>query len=297
MISVRKTISVMVVIALTFTAIAFSYSGSYGVSAITLPVNSRCAELYDMTAGKVIYSKNINQQARTASLAKILVAITVLDHVKSLNKYTATVSDDYDYIENVDETSSNIFQIGEKAKIRDYLYASLFVSAADASMTLARYLGNGSVSKGMNTINKEAASLGMKHTHLDNPIGTDSAGTYSTCSDMTILMRYALRNMTFKSIFCGRSYTIAADNKNVRRTILHSVFIHASANTLIGGGKLGYTPKAKKCLASYARIGGHEYICVTFRAVPTTNNSYPNISDAEKLFGAVQSSAASGSSK
>ena len=48
MISARKTISIMAVIALTFTAIAFSYSGSYGVSAITLPVSSRCAELYDM---------------------------------------------------------------------------------------------------------------------------------------------------------------------------------------------------------------------------------------------------------
>ena len=94
-----------------------------------------------------------------------------------------------------------------------------------------------------------------------------------------------MNNKEFRKMFDGVKYTIKADNKRSSDTVItHSIRYETGDNSMILGGKTGYTPLAKKCLASNARIDGTEYICVSTEAKQTVFNEYPNISDQEALY-------------
>jgi len=279
------SITVLVFLGLT----AFTSTGYSRASKINVSINSRYAAAYDVTHNKTVYSKNADLKTRPASLAKLLMAITLIDSHSNLNVRTKTVGADYKYISSVGEASSNYFRSGENAKLHDYLCAAMFISAADASMTLARYIGNGNFSRGMKKINAEASKLGMKSTHLADPIGVDNDGTYTTCNDYTKLLKYAIKNKTFKSIFCGKSYTLSTSNYHGKRTIRNSVVSAASKrkNSLIMGGKFGSTAKAHRCLASYSKFNNTEYVCITTYAFPSKTNNYPQLSDADTIYKAI----------
>lgn len=253
-------------------------------------VASRCAIVEEMSTGKVVYSKNANSKTRPASMEKMMIAIVALENIKDLDVRVATDKRDYDYIKTLGPGNSTGFAIGEKATMRDYLNGIMIWSKADAAMTVARYCGGGSIDRFIKMENAFASKLGLKHTHFDNVIGFDSKGTYMTCSDYAKLLRYSMKNKEFKKMFTGKSYTIGPNNKrNKAKTVQHAELRIAGKNSLIKGGKRGYTEKAQKTLAAYGKINGKEYISITTEAKGTKNNSYPNFTDTEKMYNYIKS--------
>ena len=250
-------------------------------------IKSKCAVVENLKTGEIVYERNADEKTRPASMAKIMVVIYALDHMKAsdMDIRVATLASDYDYLKTVGEYESAGFEPGEKATLRDYLYGMMFESQADAAMTVARYFGDGSLKTFAIRENAWARRIGMKNSHFDNPIGVDSAGNYGTCLDYARLVRYAMNNKEFRKMFDGVKYTIKADNKRSSDTVItHSIRYETGDNSMILGGKTGYTPLAKKCLASNTEIDGVEYICVSTEAKPTVFNEYPNISDHEALY-------------
>ena len=250
-------------------------------------IKSKCAVVENLKTGEIVYERNADEKTRPASMAKIMVVIYALDHMKSydMDIRVDTLSSDYDYLKTVGEYESAGFEPGEKATLRDYLYGMMFESQADAAMTVARYFGDGSLKTFAIRENAWARRIGMYHSHFDNPIGVDSAGNYGTCLDYARLVRYAMNNKEFRKIFDGVRYTIKADNKRSSDTVItQSTHDETGDHSMILGGKTGYTPLAKKCLASNTEIDGVEYICVSTEAKPTVFNEYPNISDHEALY-------------
>ena len=63
-----------------------------------------------------------------------MVILLAIENTKDLDTRIATKASDYKYTRVVVESDSNDFVSGEKATIRDYLYAMMFHSSADASM-------------------------------------------------------------------------------------------------------------------------------------------------------------------
>jgi D-alanyl-D-alanine carboxypeptidase (penicillin-binding protein 5/6) len=254
-----------------------------------LSLKSKCVVVYDLTDKKVVYSKNPDKKTWPSSLAKIVVMTAALDKIKDLNTRYATAKSDYDYIDSVGETYTNYFKLGEKATIKDYLFAMMYGSKADACLAVTRYLGNGNTKKGIAVLNSEMKSLGMTHSHIDAPLGTDSDGTYITCSDYKKLLSHAMKYKVFRQMLVGKTYVVKANNKRTRDTTLkHSVFAHIGKGSLIMGGKVGYTDKAQKCMVSYSKINKKEYICITTEAKRSKSNEYPNFRDSEKIFKAIK---------
>ena len=83
--------------------------------------------------------------------------------------------------------------------VSDLLYALLLASANDAAVTLAEG-ASGSVPAFVREMNRTAAALGLTGTHYENPIGLDSAGNYSTASDLATLTRRLRRERIFREI-------------------------------------------------------------------------------------------------
>ena len=64
-------------------------------------------------------------------------------------------------------------------------------------------------------MNKKAKELGMSKTIFNNPSGLDNtdSGNYSSSYDMALLMKYALKNDTFRKITSAKEYK----SKNSRK--------------------------------------------------------------------------------
>jgi len=280
----KKIMTTLLILAVMTACLAGCSSGNK----ISVSISSKCAIACDHTSGETIYKKHADSKTSPASLVKLMVVLLAVENIDDLSVRTATIQKDYDYIKAVTEDDSNDFEAGEKATINDYLHAMMMNSSADASMTVLRYLGGGNMEKGVAMMNKRAAELGMDNTHFVDAIGDDKKDTYTTCSDLAKLMDYALDNKTFLKLLTTKTYTLGADNKrDSAEKIENTIFLYADKDSLIQGGKVGYTPFAKKALASYAKINGHQYYCISTQAKTSSEDKYPNITDAETIFKAI----------
>ena len=229
-------------------------------------INSDKAIVYDLTSDKILYEKNSNEQTNIASLTKIMTTITAIEKIDDLNEEVIITEEILDTVSK--KASIAGLKKNDKVTYEDLLYASMLPSGADATNTLAISL-SGSIDNFVKDMNNKAKELGMKDTHFVNVTGLDEEGHYSTANDISILLKYSLKNKLFKEIFTTRKYKLSNKLK-VESTINKYKDINTSK---ILGSKTGYTKKAGLCLATLMEDEEHEIIVITINA---KNNSKRN---------------------
>lgn len=212
--------------------------------------------LMDMDSNRVLYTKNMNSVRSVASISKIMTAIIAIESGK-LDK-NVTINDSI-----LKAYGSGIYiKVGEKLKLKDLVYGLMLRSGNDAALAIADYVG-GSKKKFVKLMNDKAVKLGMKNSTFNNPSGLDEKeelGNFSTAYDMAILMSYAMKNETFKTIVGTKKYTLET-NKNT--------YVWHNKNKLLRtykyttGGKTGFTKKAKRTLVSTATKDNLNLVVVT----------------------------------
>ncbi len=231
--------------------------------------------LMDNKTNAVLYSKNENEKVYPASTTKILTAIIVLENCNLDDIVTAN----YSAIMNIPEgyTTANI-QIGEQLNVEQLLELLLVYSANDAANVLAEHVG-GSIDSFVSMMNTRLNELSLTNTHFTNPYGLHDENHYATAHDLAYLMKYCLKNDTFRKIAGKASCAIPATN-------LHEPRLYSSTNELLVpdnanyykylvAGKTGFTSQAKGCLVSSAYRDDLEFIGVVLgsdsRFVDTRN--------------------------
>mgnify|MGYP003103333897 CR=1 FL=1 len=229
-------------------------------------INSPYAVLMNAKSGKVIGDINGEEQMYPASMTKIMTTILAIENLKDLNQ-EITITNDMVADLYVQDAMQAGFQPNETVKAIDLLYGVMLPSGAECCVALADTVA-GSVSDFVTIMNEKAEKLGMTGTHFSSISGLHREDHYSTAKDIALLLRYAIKNDTFREI-----------------TFYSTMFKNLSDTSVIDGeikgGKTGYTSQAGHCLASFAEIDGVEYILVTAGA-PGTGN--PHIDDAVKLY-------------
>lgn len=231
----------------------------------------------DNKTNAVLYSKNENQKVYPASTTKILTAIIVLENCKLDDVVTAS----YNSVMNIPEgyTTADI-QINEQLTVGQLLELLLVYSANDAANVLAEYVG-GSIDSFVSMMNTKLNELNLADTHFTNPYGLHDENHYTTAHDMAYLMKYCLKNDTFRKIAGKASCAISATN-------LHEPRLYSSTNELLVpdnanyykylvAGKTGFTSQAKECLVSSAYRDDLELIGVVL-------GSDSRFADAKKLY-------------
>ena len=130
----------------------------------------------------------------------------------------------------------------------------------------------------------------MTGTHFSSISGLHREDHYSTAKDIALLLRYAIKNDTFREIIESPYHSTSGTNIHPDGITFYSTMFKNLSDTSvidgeIKGGKTGYTSQAGHCLASFAEIDGVEYILVTAGA-PGTGN--PHIDDAVKLYNRLE---------
>ena len=227
------------------------------VYAIDLNINSKSAILYNLNDDEVLYEKDSQERLSIASLTKIVTAITIIEN----SNLDDEVLINYNMLKNLDGYARIWLSVGDKLTVEELLYATMLPSAADAAQSLAIYK-SGSIEEFANLMNDEVKKIGATNSHFTNPVGMDDEDNYSTASDLGLILKYALKNDTFKAIYESDEYYI----KSLKRTVYKTTSTRGIDTSIIKGSKTGFTYDAGRCLTSTAYIDGVEYLFVNLGA-------------------------------
>lgn len=220
-------------------------------SAFAVDTSAASAILIEADSGRVLYSKNADDERLIASTTKIMTAIVAIENGNSDDVITI------DAKSANTEGSAMYLTSGEKMSLETLLYGLLLCSGNDASMAIANAVGGG-VDNFVDMMNAKAAELGMTHTSFANPSGLDDEKQYSSASDMARLAAYAMKNSAFARIVSTQSISIGG-----RTMTNHNKLLEMCDGCV--GLKTGYTKAAGRTLVSCVERDGMTLIAVTLR--------------------------------
>lgn len=247
------------------------------------------AILIDSSSEKVLYSKNEAEKMYPASTTKILTAILTLENCNLDDVVTVP----YEAISSIPSGYSvAALQAGEQLTVEQLLRLMLVHSANDAANVLAYHISS-SIDAFANLMNDKIAELGLKNTHFTNPSGMHDENHYTTAYDLAIIMKYCMKNGTFRNYAGLKSCTIPPTNKYEERVFktTNDLLIYDNRNVASNyyyqyaiAGKTGYTTPAKNCLVSVANKDGLELICVVLSVGLYPNNLSAKFVDTKSIF-------------
>lgn len=164
------------------------------------------AYVVNLDTNIIVYEKNSDQPMPTASTAKVMTAVLLLEQYQDqLDEITVSMPR---YIQ--DELYGKGMQVadirpGESHSLRDLLNAMLVYSGADAAMIIADYVGGGSQENFVYMMNAKAREIGCTDTNFVDAVGM-SAENVASPRDMYLIFRYALSFDAFKEVIATQKY-------------------------------------------------------------------------------------------
>lgn len=246
----------------------------YSVYAENFDITGEYVSLYNMNEDILLYSKNDTKKTSIASLTKMMTTLVAIEEIDDLDEIVTIKERDF---EGTVGYSKAGFKVGDKVTYRDLLYGIILPSGADAvNAVVNNTLG---YDKFIKKMNETAKRLGMNDTSYANPIGKDDENNYSTSSDLAKLLKYALKNETFKTIFTTKSYK-TSNGINLESTV--NSYKNILNTDEIKGAKSGFTKDAGRCLASITTLNNVDYLLVVINS--STTSPYNAVKDTITIY-------------
>lgn len=246
----------------------------YSVYAENFDITGEYVSLYNMNEDILLYSKNDTKKTSIASLTKMMTTLVAIEEIDNLDKIVTIKERDF---EGTVGYSKAGFKVGDKVTYRDLLYGIILPSGADAvNAVVNNTLG---YDKFIKKMNETAKKIGMNDTSYANPVGKDDENNYSTSSDLAKLLKYALKNETFKTIFTTKSYK-TSNGINLESTV--NSYKNILNTDEINGAKSGFTKDAGRCLASITTLNNVDYLLVVINS--STTNPYNAVKDTITIY-------------
>lgn len=246
----------------------------YSVYADDFDITGEYVTLYNMNEDTLLYSKNDTKKTSTASLTKMMTTLVAIEEIDNLDKIVTIKERDF---EGTVGYSKAGFKVGDKVTYRDLLYGIILPSGADAvNAVVNNTLG---YDKFIKKMNETAKKIGMNDTSYANPVGKDDENNYSTSNDLAKLLKYALKNETFKTIFTTKNYK-TSNGLNLESTV--NRYENILNTNEIKGAKSGFTKDAGRCLASITTLNNVNYLLVVINS--STTSPYNAVKDTITIY-------------
>lgn len=246
----------------------------YSVYADDFDITGEYVTLYNMNEDTLLYSKNDTKKTSIASLTKMMTTLVAIEEIDNLDKIVTIKERDF---EGTVGYSKAGFKVGDKVTYRDLLYGIILPSGADAvNAVVNNTLG---YDKFIKKMNETAKKIGMNDTSYANPVGKDDENNYSTSNDLAKLLKYALKNETFKTIFTTKNYK-TSNGLNLESTV--NRYENILNTNEIKGAKSGFTKDAGRCLASITTLNNVDYLLVVINS--STTSPYNAIKDTITIY-------------
>ena len=234
--------------------------------------------IIDADTGLVLAQQNMNEELHPASITKVMTLGLACQKAQgNWDGVKLTVSHEDVYSLAGTDSSHIALQEGEEVPLQDALYGTMIASANDGANLLAEYFGGGTIEGGVAAMNAQVAALGLEHTHFANPHGISGDDHYTSCYDMAQILRWALTQPGFETIFTRlEMYTMAPTNvQPVTRYFSQQDKMRLSYSRYyipaIRGSKIGYTNIARYSYVCLAEQNGVRLICVTMQSEMKTD--------------------------
>ncbi|MGL6278006.1 MAG: D-alanyl-D-alanine carboxypeptidase family protein [Gaiella sp.] len=193
--------------------------------------------------GSTLAARQADAPRAMASITKLMTALVARRSV-GLDEVVVVPAE----ATRIGESSLSL-RAGQRVSVRDLLVGTLVPSANDAAISLAAYVGGGSVARFVARMNATARALGLTATRYRNPHGLDEPGHVSSARDSLRLLEVALRD-PFIRRYASASTARLADGRVLEST---DNLIDAVPGFL--GGKTGHTNDAGWSQTALARRG------------------------------------------
>ena len=265
--------------ALCTVLLAFCVVGVPGAAAAGSELaNTRAYCIVDADTGLVLAQQNMDEELHPASITKVMTLGLACQKAQGdWDDVELTVTHDDVYSLAGTDSSHIALREGESVPLTDALYATQMASANDGANLLAEYFGGGTIAGGVEKMNEQVAELGLKHTHFANPHGISDEDHYTSCYDMAQILRWALQQPGFETVFTrSEMYTMQPTNlQPVTRYFSQQDKMRIGSSRYhiasILGSKIGYTNTARYSYACLAEQNGVRLICVTMQSERSTD--------------------------
>ncbi len=236
-------------------------------------LRSSAALVVNQDSGEHIYEKNPHNVTPIASVSKLMTAIVTLDMHLPMDEPITITDDDIDRLKN----SSSRLLVGTTLTRGEILHLALMASENRAAHALAR-TAPGGIANFVVHMNRTAESLGMHHTHFEDPTGLTSENV-STAEDLVRLVETAVRYPDIRKYSTSESYEFVS-SVNGREYEFHNTNPLVKAdNWQIGLSKTGYISEAGKCLVMQATIDDTPVVIVLL----DSEGKFTRIADANRI--------------
>ena len=229
--------------------------------------------IIDADTGLVLAQQNMNEELHPASITKVMTLGLACQKAQgNWDGVKLTVSHEDVYSLAGTDSSHIALQEGEEVPLQDALYGTMIASANDGANLLAEYFGGGTIEGGVAAMNAQVQALGLEHTHFANPHGISNDDHYTSCYDMAQILRWALEQPGFETVFTrNEMYTMQPTNiQPVTRYFSQQdkMRLHYSRYYIpaILGSKIGYTNIARYSYVCLEEQNGVRLICVTMQS-------------------------------
>ena len=243
---------------------------------------ARSACLMDADSGRVLYSKDGENQMPIATTPKIMPCFLALalgnpDEVVTGSSYAASQPKVHMGVKE-----------GEQFWLNDLLFALMLNSDNDAAVMIAEHIA-GSVEAFAEKMNLKAREIGCEHTYFITPNGLDAEdehGVHSTTAvDLARILRYCIMESPQKDMFLEITRMPSYTFWNNSHTKTYNCTNHNSFLKMMDGaltGKTGFTADAGYCYVGALQWEGKTLI-VSLLACGWPNNKGYKWADTRKL--------------
>ena len=229
---------------------------------------SEYAVVIDAATGQVLFDKNKGDSISPSGLVKIMTALVAVESGTPIsNKVTVTSA-------ALDPLGTGIRNMslvaGEQLTIEACLQGMILDSANDAANVIAEVVG-GDIATFVKNMNDKVAALGLEDTEFVNAHGLPESGQTTTAYDMAMILRAALTNPEFATIFGTQEATVLATNYTTTpRNFMTRCRMNRndSQQAFDGslGGVIGYSTDTGYIIATAAVRDGRTLIAVVAKS-------------------------------
>lgn len=158
----------------------------------SLNLESGAAILIEQSTAKILYSHNIHEQLRPASVTKIMSLLLIMEQI---DNGSLSYSDRISCSENSRSMGGSQIWLDPKENLTvdEMLKAICVVSANDCVVAMAEHIA-GSEEAFVQMMNDKAKQLGMNDTTFKNCHGIDEDGHVTSAYDIALMSRELLQN-------------------------------------------------------------------------------------------------------
>ena len=226
--------------------------------------NAKSVFLYELNTQTLMHAWEPDLQLPPSSFVKIMTAIIAIENGDLDSIVTVTES----ALADLPASAVSVkLQVNEVITLRDLLYCMTVGSGNDAAAVIAQHIG-GSQTKFVGLMNQRASDLGCDATHFTNSHGLHDPQQVTTARDTAKILAYAMKNETFRTIFTTAEYTVPETNKSPERELITGNYMMSMEEVEIYfderviGGRTGVANDRTRCLATVAKSGSMELLCI-----------------------------------